>query len=144
MVSIKCVVSHTTTMPRIQVQLFLKSLSKALHQLIIIIISNIPQVEEERLATIERDNRILLEKMSFVMRTQGRVDNRNDYVHKSLNKTKRQRELLRVTHENQVISLVKNKNNLTDKFLLLRIKELFHHNIFSGYFKEDIIKGATL
>lgn len=61
------------------------------------------QVEEERLATIERDNRILLEKMSFVMRTQGRVDNKNDYEHKSLNKTKRQRELLRVTHENQAI-----------------------------------------
>jgi len=60
------------------------------------------QVEEETLATIERDNRILLEKMSFVMRTRGRVDNRNDYEHKSLNKTKRQRELLRVTHENQV------------------------------------------
>ena len=60
-------------------------------------------MEEERLATIERDNRILLEKMSFVMRTRGRVDNRNDYEHKSLNKTKRQRELLRVTHENQVI-----------------------------------------
>lgn len=61
------------------------------------------QVEEETLATIERDNRILLEKMSFVMRTRGRVDNRNDYEHKSLNKTKRQRELLRVTHENQAI-----------------------------------------
>lgn len=61
------------------------------------------QIEEERLATIERDNRILLEKMSFVMRTRGRVDNRNDYEHKSLNKTKRQRELLRVTHENQAI-----------------------------------------
>lgn len=64
------------------------------------------QVEEERLATIERDNRILLEKMSFVMRTRGRVDNRNDHEPKSLNKTKRQRELLRVTHENQV-----NKDN---------------------------------
>ena len=37
------------------------------------------------------------------MRTKGRVDNRNDYQHKSLNKTKRQRELLRVTHENQAI-----------------------------------------
>ena len=60
------------------------------------------QVEEERLATIERDNRILLEKMSFVMRTRGRVDNRNGHEPKSLNKTKRQRELLRVTHENQV------------------------------------------
>ncbi|XP_057302012.1 sperm axonemal maintenance protein CFAP97D1-like isoform X2 [Hydractinia symbiolongicarpus] len=59
------------------------------------------QIEEERLATVERDNRILLEKMSYIMRTKGRVDNRNDYEHKSLNKTKRQRELLRVTHENQ-------------------------------------------
>lgn len=98
--------------------------------------SNIPQVEEERLATIERDNRILLEKMSFVMRTQGRVDNRNDYVHKSLNKTKRQRELLRVTHENQVMSFVKNENNLTDKFLLLRInKESFHHKNFQAILK---------
>lgn len=36
------------------------------------------------------------------MRTKGRVDNRNDYEQKSLNKSKRQRELLRVTHENQV------------------------------------------
>eukprot|EP00045_Choanoeca_perplexa_P001141 m.18131 g.18131 ORF g.18131 m.18131 type:complete len:402 (+) comp10759_c0_seq1:43-1248(+) len=61
------------------------------------------QVEEERLATVERDNRILLEKMSTIMRTQGRVDNRHDYQHKSLNKTKRQQELLRITHENQAI-----------------------------------------
>ena len=60
------------------------------------------QLEEERLATIERDNRILLEKMSQIMRTKGRVDNWNDYNAKSLNRTKRQQELLRVTHENQV------------------------------------------
>lgn len=61
------------------------------------------QLEEERLATVERDNRILLEKMSFIMRSKGRVDNHNTYDHKSLNKAKRQRELLRVTHENQAI-----------------------------------------
>ncbi|OWF51524.1 uncharacterized protein C17orf105 homolog [Mizuhopecten yessoensis] len=61
------------------------------------------QLEEERLATIERDNRILLEKMSYVMRTRGRVDNRNNYEYKSLNREKRQRELLRVTKENQSI-----------------------------------------
>ncbi|XP_046854134.1 uncharacterized protein DDB_G0286299-like [Xenia sp. Carnegie-2017] len=61
------------------------------------------QIEEERLATIERDNRILLEKMSQIMRTKGRVDNWNDYSVKSLNRTKRQQELLRVTHENQAI-----------------------------------------
>ena len=43
--------------------------------------------------------------MSHIMRTKGRVDNKNDYEHKSLNKTKRQRELLRVTHENQVYDI---------------------------------------
>ena len=63
---------------------------------------NYSQIEEQRLAVIERDNRILLEKMSYIMRTRGSVDNRNDYEQKSLNKTKRQRELLRLTHENQV------------------------------------------
>ncbi|XP_013411461.1 uncharacterized protein C17orf105 homolog [Lingula anatina] len=61
------------------------------------------QLEEERLATIERDNRILLEKMSYIMRTRGRIDNRNNYEYKSLNREKRQRELLRITRENQEI-----------------------------------------
>jgi len=61
------------------------------------------QLEEERLATIERDNRILLEKMSCIMRTKGRVDNRNNYESKSLNREKRTRELLRVAKENQEI-----------------------------------------
>ncbi|XP_038051159.1 sperm axonemal maintenance protein CFAP97D1-like [Patiria miniata] len=61
------------------------------------------QLEEERLSVIERDNRILLEKMSEIMRTTGRVDHRNNYIHRSLNKEKRQRELLRVTRENQEI-----------------------------------------
>ncbi|PIK46532.1 hypothetical protein BSL78_16596 [Apostichopus japonicus] len=61
------------------------------------------QLEEERLATVERDNRILLEKMSQIMRTKGRVDNHNDYISRSLNKEKRRRELIRVTQENQEI-----------------------------------------
>ena len=37
------------------------------------------------------------------MRTRGRVDNWNNYEYKSLNREKRQRELLRVTRENQAI-----------------------------------------
>ena len=37
---------------------------------------------------------------------QGLVDNWNNYTQKSLNKTKRQRELLRVAHENQVQKFV--------------------------------------
>jgi hypothetical protein len=40
------------------------------------------QIEEERLAVVERDNRVLLEKMTHIMRTSGRVDNHNDYEHK--------------------------------------------------------------
>jgi hypothetical protein len=35
------------------------------------------QLEEERLATIERDNRILLEKMSNAVRSKGQIDNIN-------------------------------------------------------------------
>lgn len=31
---------------------------------------------------VERDNRILLEKMSKIMRTHGSVDHRNDYEYK--------------------------------------------------------------
>jgi len=62
------------------------------------------QMEEERMAVIERDNRILLAKMSDTMRTQGRVDHRNDNKYsKSLNQDRRSHEALRVTRENQDI-----------------------------------------
>ncbi|XP_071121154.1 sperm axonemal maintenance protein CFAP97D1-like [Mytilus edulis] len=62
------------------------------------------QIEEERLTTVERDNRILLQKMAYIMKYGGSVDNmKHDYKKKSLNKTKRQRELLRITHENLAI-----------------------------------------
>lgn len=40
------------------------------------------QMEEERQAIADRDNRILLEKMAHTMKTKGLVDNRNDYKHR--------------------------------------------------------------
>lgn len=40
------------------------------------------QMEEERRATVQRDNRILLEKMAHIMTTKGRMDNINDYKHR--------------------------------------------------------------
>ncbi|KAM4046264.1 uncharacterized protein CFAP97D2 [Anomaloglossus baeobatrachus] len=61
------------------------------------------KLEEERLSIIERDNRLLLGKMSAIMRTKGRIDNKNNYDAKSLNKEKREQELLKVTRENQTI-----------------------------------------
>ena len=36
------------------------------------------QFEAERLATIERDNRVLLEKMAHIMRKGGVVDSKNE------------------------------------------------------------------
>lgn len=58
------------------------------------------QLEEERLATIERDNRILLEKMSHTMRNKGQLDNINTALPKSLSKGRRERELVRISKEN--------------------------------------------
>ncbi|GAB1602922.1 protein kinase 4-like [Argonauta hians] len=61
------------------------------------------QLEEEHLATIERDNHILLDKMAHIMWNRGRIDNRNDYLYKSLNSEKRQREQIRISKENKDI-----------------------------------------
>ncbi|KAM3608372.1 uncharacterized protein V6R79_024027 [Siganus canaliculatus] len=61
------------------------------------------KLEEERTTKIQRENNMLLEKISHIMRTTGGVDNRNYYERKSLGKEKRQLELLRITKENQMI-----------------------------------------
>ncbi|XP_051882391.1 uncharacterized protein LOC127576072 isoform X2 [Pristis pectinata] len=61
------------------------------------------KLEEDHLSNIERNNKKLLEKMSTIMRTTGRVDNMNQYKSNSLNREKRQRELERVTRENQAM-----------------------------------------
>ncbi|XP_062499289.1 sperm axonemal maintenance protein CFAP97D1-like [Corticium candelabrum] len=61
------------------------------------------QMQEERMAIVERDNRILLDQMAHMMKTGGRVDNRNDYKQRSLNKTKRQQDLLQISHQNHAI-----------------------------------------
>ncbi|XP_067264926.1 sperm axonemal maintenance protein CFAP97D1 isoform X1 [Chanodichthys erythropterus] len=61
------------------------------------------QLEEERISRIERENQMLLDKMSHIMQTNGGVDCRNDYVKKSLGTEKRQLELLRIAKENEWI-----------------------------------------
>ena len=62
------------------------------------------QMEEERMAIVERDNRLLVEKMAHVMKGKPSFETTSK-THKkgSLNRTRRQRDLLRVTHENQAI-----------------------------------------
>ncbi|CBN76673.1 conserved unknown protein [Ectocarpus siliculosus] len=62
------------------------------------------QIMEDRYAQIERDNRLLLEKMSHIMR-KGGVDNHNSTskYSKSLNKGARKKELHKITTENQRI-----------------------------------------
>ncbi|XP_029112494.1 uncharacterized protein cfap97d2 isoform X2 [Scleropages formosus] len=61
------------------------------------------KLEEERVSKIQRDNHALLEKISRIMRTTGRVDHRNDYSSRSLCSEKRHRELLQVTRENRAL-----------------------------------------
>ncbi|XP_077199780.1 uncharacterized protein CFAP97D2 [Paroedura picta] len=61
------------------------------------------KLEKDRLSVIERDNQLLLEKMTYIRRTKGGIDNRNDYEAKSLNRRKREQELLRMTKENHAI-----------------------------------------
>lgn len=43
------------------------------------------QLEEERVSRIERENQMLLDKMSHIMQTSGGVDCRHDYVKKRYN-----------------------------------------------------------
>jgi len=66
------------------------------------------QTEEERMSQIERDNRILLNKMSRIMRQRHTLDNSNSRYSAragkpSLNRLKRKKELARITRENQRI-----------------------------------------
>jgi len=64
------------------------------------------QMMEERYATIERENRLLLEKMSAIMQGGHGIDNRlrkPANVGNSMNKSFRKKELQRITQENQAI-----------------------------------------
>ncbi|CAK6442699.1 unnamed protein product [Pipistrellus nathusii] len=40
------------------------------------------KLEEDRLSVIDRDNRLLLEKVACIMRTRGQTDSRDDYTHR--------------------------------------------------------------
>ncbi|XP_036986895.2 uncharacterized protein CFAP97D2 [Artibeus jamaicensis] len=40
------------------------------------------KLEEERLSVIDRDNRLLLQKLSCIMRTRGQTDSRSNHTHR--------------------------------------------------------------
>lgn len=63
------------------------------------------QLMEERYARIERENRILLDKMSSIMQGNHGIDNVNESLKfaKSMNNTRRKFELEKITLENQHI-----------------------------------------
>ncbi|KAA8587915.1 hypothetical protein FQN60_001109 [Etheostoma spectabile] len=61
------------------------------------------KLEEEWTMKIQRENNMLLEKISHIKRTTGGIDSKNYYDRKSLGKEKQQLELLRITKENQMI-----------------------------------------
>ncbi|KAM6098126.1 uncharacterized protein CFAP97D2 [Theristicus caerulescens] len=47
------------------------------------------KLEEDQLSAIKRDNHLLLEKISCIMRTKGQIDNKNDYKAKRKSNLKR-------------------------------------------------------
>ncbi|XP_070576684.1 annexin A7-like isoform X2 [Ptychodera flava] len=68
------------------------------------------QAEEERQATIEHENRILLAKLTQVLRSHGQVDNWNlEYEPRSLNRPHMERKLQQIEQENQEILARLNK-----------------------------------
>ncbi|XP_013406318.1 uncharacterized protein LOC106170869 [Lingula anatina] len=73
------------------------------------------QLEEDRQAKIDNDNELLLQKMSWIMTSRGRLDNWNDYESKRdkilhLNRGMRDREQQKIANEN--IRIAKSLNEV--------------------------------
>lgn len=76
------------------------------------------QMMEERYAEIERDNRLLLEKMSGIMR-KNNMDMRNDSMQygRSLGKDIRRKELKKISKENlEILRRIQNAEPTYDHF----------------------------
>ncbi|XP_039665432.1 uncharacterized protein si:ch211-284k5.2 [Perca fluviatilis] len=58
------------------------------------------QLQDERLAIIDRDNRLLASKLADIVCSHGWVDHRNHYEKRSLNAYKRREELLLIGRQN--------------------------------------------
>ncbi|XP_075436245.1 sperm axonemal maintenance protein CFAP97D1 isoform X2 [Ascaphus truei] len=62
------------------------------------------QLQQDRLAYIEKDNKLMLERIAQIMRSKGLVDNWNDcYLRRSRNCGKRNRDIVRITMDNQAL-----------------------------------------
>ncbi|KAM9296663.1 sperm axonemal maintenance protein CFAP97D1 [Gastrophryne carolinensis] len=61
------------------------------------------QMEQERIAVTERENQILMEKIACIMRTKGDVDNWNTSYIRHSNRSKQNKDIERITAENQTI-----------------------------------------
>ncbi|XP_062245186.1 uncharacterized protein CFAP97D2 isoform X2 [Platichthys flesus] len=61
------------------------------------------QLQDERLSTIDRDNRLLSSRLADIVCSKGLVDHHNQYHLRSLNADKRREELLLVSRQNQAI-----------------------------------------
>ncbi|XP_032352450.1 uncharacterized protein CFAP97D2 isoform X1 [Camelus ferus] len=61
------------------------------------------KLEEGRLSVIDRDNRLLLEKVSCIMRTRGQASSRSACTRRSLDRGKRDQKHHRVQREDKII-----------------------------------------
>ncbi|XP_053536672.1 uncharacterized protein cfap97d2 [Ictalurus punctatus] len=61
------------------------------------------KLEKERLSKIQRENLMLLDKISHIKRNTGRTDCRNEYADKRLDSDKRQEALLEIAKDNKIM-----------------------------------------
>jgi len=103
---------------------------------------------EERLKQIETENRLLLEKMSHIMRCKGSIDNKNSSSQygRSLNKDQRKRELTRITKQNKQILRRLSESRPTYNHLKWKQEAKTNDNILSNIceFKKPLKRGSTL
>ena len=79
------------------------------------------------MANIERDNRILLEKMAYTIRNKGQLDNQNSAVPKSLSKGRREREMLRIAKEN--VNMLKRITNKRPAISIDKLEKDWKQNL---------------
>ncbi|XP_015671958.1 uncharacterized protein CFAP97D2 isoform X2 [Protobothrops mucrosquamatus] len=94
------------------------------------------KLDKDRLSTIERDNHLLLKKISYIMKTEGRVDNKNEYKSKSMQKWSEDWQ----KNKNYMSSITRYPQSLCE----LQVQKGQHKKIYKKRLKDNKLKVEHL